>query len=104
MGIKVKIGNKIYDSEKEPIAIIMNGNEHVRGVINNLAWMNKPELDKPVRVYVESPKGVDVTEFMKSIPEKWEDVDHEENFKATGSKFSKKAKSEPEPPQPEGKE
>ena len=45
--MKVKVGNKIYDSEKEPVMVILNerDKEHISNLGNNTKYCNYPDLE-----------------------------------------------------------
>lgn len=65
--MKVKIGNNIYDSEKELIMLIFESDSSKNQVVEHLKNMQPKE---GVRMYLQSPKGTTVEEA-----EKFMDID-----------------------------
>ena len=62
--MKVKIGDTIYDSEKEPIALIFESDNHRKSTANHLSNM---EPNDGKRVYVQFPEetDIDIEQFIK---------------------------------------
>ena len=64
--MKVKIGNALYDSEKEPIMLVFSGDEQREQVAAHLTSMvPRPGM---IRKYVQAPDSMgqeELYEFMK---------------------------------------
>lgn len=63
--MKVKIGDKIYDSEKEPIMLIFDNDKQKDQITQHLSNM---EIKEGIRKYIQFPELYsidDAKEFMK---------------------------------------
>ncbi len=63
--MKIKIGNSIYDSEIEPIMIIMKNDEERELIINHLSKMHKTDGIRKYVIFPDLYKEEDIREFMK---------------------------------------
>lgn len=74
--MKIKIRNKIYDSEKEPIMFIFQDLNQEKGLIKNLEKMNKNGLKK----YCEFPDIPKWSDNKYKKIDKWMDDIQKKSF------------------------
>lgn len=63
--MKVKVGNKIYDPEKEPMMLIFESEHDRMRIITHLVGME--ETAKTYCMFPDTMSKKDAEEFMKSI-------------------------------------
>lgn len=72
--MKVKIGNNIFDSEKEPIMLIFENDSEKNTVSNHLRDMQKTEGK---RLYLQAPRGTSEEQMEEFMDMPISAIDHE---------------------------